>query len=63
MSSRHQSARFVKHQDFLYNTAGAHGGAIATQFALIEYIPEDATYEGNSRTNVSMYSQQMGVTS
>lgn len=42
---------FVKHVDFLDNTAGAHGGAIATDFSLIEFLPEDATYEGNSRTN------------
>ncbi|CAM9987366.1 unnamed protein product [Pylaiella littoralis] len=42
---------FVKHVDFLDNTSGAHGGAIATNFELISFLPEDATYEGNSRTN------------
>eukprot|EP00752_Nemacystus_decipiens_P002270 g2151.t1 len=42
---------FVKHVDFIDNTAGAHGGAIATNYDLIEFLPEDVTYEGNSRTN------------
>lgn len=37
--------------DFLENTAGAHGGAIATNYDLIEFLPQDATYEGNDITN------------
>ncbi|CAN0064480.1 unnamed protein product, partial [Ectocarpus sp. 8 AP-2014] len=45
------SMLFVKHVDFLDNTAGAHGGAIATSYPNIDDLPEDATYEGNSRTN------------
>ncbi|CAM9648594.1 unnamed protein product [Ectocarpus sp. 12 AP-2014] len=45
------SMLFVKHVDFLDNTAGAHGGAIATNYPNIDDLPEDATYEGNSRTN------------
>eukprot|EP00903_Cladosiphon_okamuranus_P010221 g9680.t1 len=42
---------WVKHVDFLYNSAGAHGGAVATNYDLIKYLPEDATFEGNFLVN------------
>ena len=45
--------QFFKHVDFVDNVADAHGGAIASSYDLIDYLPEDVTYSGNSRTEVS----------
>lgn len=46
------SNRFIKHVDFIGNSADAHGGAIATTYPNIEFLPQDATYEGNVLQNV-----------
>ncbi|CAM9532525.1 unnamed protein product [Ectocarpus sp. 8 AP-2014] len=42
---------FIKHVDFIGNSADAHGGAIATTYPNIEFLPQDATYEGNVLQN------------
>lgn len=42
---------WVKRVDFLYNTVGAHGGAIATNYDPIQCLPDDVAFEGISRTN------------
>lgn len=47
--------QFFKHVDFIDNTANAHGGAIASTFELIDFLPEDVTYSGNFRTEVSRW--------
>ena len=44
---------FIKDVEFTDNTSEGNGGAIYTVAEAVDELPEEATYSGNTATNVS----------